>query len=520
MSSNVATRRPAGDLVPAFFASAVLVVLVLVGRATSPPARSTGAPQQARAAALSAMSLACPVLGLDPASPGGSAAGSAVVAAAAVGPTTATGNRGALVVTPLAGGARLAGDTLADGTKVVSESRRDELLQVKLPVGVAQAGVRATGVLAPGTTAALVTRTTAGGQRGLAMGACSEAVPDAWFVGAGTGTGRRADLLLANPESGPAQVDVSAYGPDGSLGVVRRGMAVAAHAAVVVRLDAPVPAVGDLAVHVVAAQGRVAASLRTTEERGLTPLGVDFVPPAGSPARHLVVPGVLRGSGQRTLHVVAPGGQGAVVQVRLLGPGGPLAAGSQVLSVPAGSVADLDLAAAGGRVALGVELTSDQPVTAGVDMRQGGAVSSGEPGDVAYEAAVEPIRGQALLPWVATGLGRLAEISLTAPGAAARVRLVAVARPGQPVPDGAPDVSVTVAAGSTLVVPLASGVGVPAHGVLVVVEPGSGPVHAGAFLHESAPDGPLLTAMPLRTARSEVELPTVSQDLEVGLPRS
>ncbi|NHC13094.1 DUF5719 family protein [Motilibacter deserti] len=495
------SRRPG----PGLALAAVLLVLAAgVGTARAiKPEPVSSSPAGARSVPVAAAALACPA-------PSATGVTSSVIAAAAPA-ERAEDVRGQLTVDRLAGRGRL---EQAGG----AELSRTRGRAVVAPV-VPQTGpvlTRGTGAVAPGLAAAQFSRTGTGLGRGIALGGCDRAGTETWLVGGGAEVGRSATLFLTNPDEAAAVVDVELWGPDGPLDApTLRSVGVGPRSQQVLRLDAAAPA-DRYGVHVVAREGRVSAALRDDQYDGLQPLGTDWVPAAAAPASRVVVPAVLQGSGSRLLQILAPGTAGAVVSVRALGVDGEVEPDSlAAVSVPAGSVAEVDLGDLLGRQAVALELSSDVPVTAGVLMRQGTAQGEGTtPGELAYTAAVEPLRSgeSATLPYVAVGEGRLAELLLTAAEGGATVRVVPLAQPGQEAP---PARTVLVGAGSSVLVPLDTDVAA-AYSVLLVVEGGSGAVSAGATLREAEERGPMLTALPLRPAPVAVPVPAVHADPTLG----
>ncbi|MEP6761042.1 MAG: DUF5719 family protein, partial [Sporichthyaceae bacterium] len=252
---------------------------------------------------------------------------------------------------------------LARTDPLVSLARPAQQAAASAPVGSPALVGEATGDLAPGFAAMETTRTPSGDLRGLAGTSCVPAGTDFWFVGSGAEVGQRGRLYLTNPESAPAQVDVTLYGPAGEIDAPSgRGVSVAARGQEVLLLDALAPSIPRFGVHVEVRQGRIAAALRDQQIRGLDPLGVDWVPAAAPPARRVVIAGLPAGSGERRLRVLAPGSADAVVRVRLLGADGSFVpAGLDVVEVAAGTVSDIDLAPYTRGEAVAVELTADAP---------------------------------------------------------------------------------------------------------------------------------------------------------------
>jgi hypothetical protein len=372
---------------------------------------------------------------------------------------------------------------------------------------------RGTGASAPGMAAGQLTRSGVPAMRGLLGTPCAAPGTDFWFVGSGAVVGQRGRVYLTNPEPAPAVVDVTLYGPDGVIDApAGRGIAVAAGAQEVTLLDALAPGITVFAVNVHVRRGRISAAVRDQQVAGLTPKGADWLPPAAAPARHQLVPGVLSGTGQRRLQVVAPGESDAIVKVRLVAESGTFApAGLDVIEVPAGTVKDVDLAPFGTGDAFAVDLDSDVPVTAGVLDRVSAAGSEVE--DVAYAAAGFPLRPATpgVVPEARIGTGVTSTLLLAAPAGAAHVRLSVL-----PPATGTPR-ELTVPAGSQLPVDLATLGATGSVAVLVRPLAGSGPLYAVREVSQSDPAGPLVTSEPVLPGRYTVRVPRVLADLSTGL---
>jgi hypothetical protein len=374
----------------------------------------------------------------------------------------------------------------------------------------------ARGSLAPGFTASMTTRSSSDDIRGLASTACTVPGNDFWFVGSGAVVGRRGRLYLSNPESVPAVVDIALYGPDGQITAPSgRGVTLAAGAQQVLKLDALAPDIERFGIHVQVRQGRVAAALRDQQIQGLTPMGADWVPATQEPGRRLILPGVPAGPGERRLQIVVPGDSDAIVRVRLIGIDGTFApSGLDVVEARAGRVSDIDLAPFTGSAPVAVELTSDQPITAGVLARVGGVGKARA--ELAYTAAATAITPAA--PGVVTDLRG------TKAGANVKSKLVLAA------PDGTATVQINVlgpAVGTShkVVVPGGDQVTVDAStlsddasfAVTLVPTKGSGPIMSARELSEADPSGPLLTVLLVAPTRYAVRVPGVVADLSTGL---
>jgi hypothetical protein len=372
---------------------------------------------------------------------------------------------------------------------------------------------RGTGASAPGMSAGLLTRSGVPAMRGLLGTSCAAPGTDFWFVGSGAVVGQRGRVYLTNPEPAPAVVDITLYGPDGAIDApAGSGIAVAPGAQEVTLLDALAPGITVFAVHVHVRSGRISAAVRDQQVAGLTPQGADWLPPAAAPARHQLVPGVLSGTGERRLQVVAPGESDAIVKVRLVAESGTFApAGLDVIEVAAGTVKDIDLAPFGTGDAFAVDLDSDVPVTAGVLDRVTATGSDVE--DVAYAAAGLPLRAATpgVVPEARVGTGVASTLLLAAPAGAVHVRLSVL-----PPATGTPR-ELTVPAASQLPVDLATLGATGSFAVLVRPLAGSGPLYAVREVSQSDPAGPLVTSEPVLPGRYTVRVPRVLADLSTGL---
>ncbi|HVN10819.1 MAG TPA: DUF5719 family protein [Kineosporiaceae bacterium] len=368
-----------------------------------------------------------------------------------------------------------------------------------------------------------------GDRRGLVAAACPAATADAWLVGSGTAPGRRARLLLANPTPAPAVVDVLVAGPSGPVATPSaRGLVVAPGRVRAVQLDALVPGLARLAVHVVARRGRVASLLYDSALEGTTPAGVDDVPVAAPAARQVTVPGLVvagvPGAPPDTLTVrlAAPGGDDAVVRVHLSGPAGDVQLpGGGVVTVPAGGVADVPVPGLvpGAYAALA---EADVPIVAGAVVRVAGPPSGPlhvAPADVGWAAGAPALRGDvvAALPRpidsrqrVVTPATGVTTLALTAAGQDADVVVRQIG------PDGAVvrQRPAHVAARRTVGVDLG-----PDAAALELVVHGGQEVWAGVGVRVSDRRGPLLALLPLTpTVTAATDAPLAVPDPWLGGP--
>lgn len=371
----------------------------------------------------------------------------------------------------------------------------------------------ADGSLAPGFSVTQTERTVDGRGRGLAATQCLPTDTDFWFVGAASGVGERAVLVLTNPEDAPATVDVSFFGKGGIVDAPgARGVQVPARSAVELRLDEAAPGEPVLAVNVQVRVGRLSAALTETDVVGFDPRGTDWLPIAQKPAARLVVPGIPavtqgRKSSVR-LDIVAPQ-EAAVVSLTLLTPEGSFAPqGADVIEVPAGGVESVNLTKALRGEPAAVVLESDVPVTAGARVF---LKSPGIYGDVLFLAASPNVASAAVVPDNRITADLATRLILSAPlGAATATVTVFAGEKSIPVEN------VDLAAGTTATVTVHPPDKLRRFGLVVTPRPGSAPLYGVRMLDEEGPRGPLITSFPLRTARLIAVVPVTEPDISVG----
>ncbi|HEX6576810.1 MAG TPA: DUF5719 family protein [Jiangellaceae bacterium] len=371
--------------------------------------------------------------------------------------------------------------------------------------------VRAVGNLAPGLAAEQSMLAQGPDLRGLVTGRCAGPARDHWFVGGSGVVGRRGRLVLSNPTSVPAVVDVSVWDESGPVDApATEDIAVPARGQQILLLDALDPGAERVSVRVNAIQGRVAAALEVRETAGLDPQGVTFVPAAAEPSTDVVVPGVP-GHGTRTLQIVAPGDTDAIVSLRLLGPEGPFSPVDQsVVTVSGGTVLEVPISDAAGDAPISVALESDVPVTAAV--RVVDAPSDALP-ELAYTAATEPLAGAAPTLLGQSGSDLTTRLLVGAVGSTpARVQVWTLAADGTA---GEPQM-VDVPGGST--VPIEVEATGESHWLTVVVEPAeAGTVVVTREIIGGDDDGALLDLLPLVAPSVSVQVPEVAGELPTGL---
>ena len=377
----------------------------------------------------------------------------------------------------------------------------------------------ATGRLAAGLQAEQVSRADKGPARGLAGLRCDAPRTDAWFEGGGSTVMDSTVLVLADVDSTPSQVDVTAFTGTGPVDArPGRGITVPPHGRVVLNMDTLAPDRSLLAVHVASRRGRFAAGLLHSQRAALVSLGQDWVPQAQPPAVRVVVPGLPQGPGVRAVRVTNPGSDDTVVRLQVTTADGQFVPnGLDSVAVPAGTTVERRLDTLTAASALTVTVTSDgAPVLAGAVVVDADAGSPAR--EFCYTTGALPLSGPALLTDLGVGPATSSTLILTAPQEEATVVVTPLTVLGARGPLPAAK-TVLVPAGRTTTVPLSSLLPAGATARLALeVRPaaGSGPVYAARYLRERAAGGPLTTLLVLRGPAQQVARPVVVRDPAVG----
>jgi hypothetical protein len=360
-------RRPGRDAVAALavilLAGALLLVTGLVQAEPDPAAEPTTTAVDHVATAC----LASPVAG----------AASAQTFAAPLPDPPGEAEEGSLTAGPV-----------GSGTRPVTGAARGELQALEAPPRGGAAAVTATGAAAVGRGTFQVDQA----QDGASLAAQECAAPRArwWFTGGGAGLDHTSELVMANLDPGPAVVDVTVHGPTGPVeSLDTRGITIAPGEVHRIELVEIAPQTDELAVHVEASGGRVAAGL--ADDFATTPAaepGHEWVPPQAEASRAVRLGPLPPRADRRTLVLANPGDREALVDVEVSGGSGSFApADLAQVRVPPGAVVTADIGSAIGRDASAVLLSSPVPVTATVRSALGE--------DVSYAAAVPVLDGPA-----------------------------------------------------------------------------------------------------------------------------
>jgi hypothetical protein len=373
-----------------------------------------------------------------------------------------------------------------------------------VPTGPVRGGVmiQASGSMARGLEAE---QTSAGG---VATAQCLSPGTDFWFVGPGQKTVANIQLYLMNTDGQAADATVQILTDSGPiLGSTDAGIAVPPHGLVVQSLARLLHGTRVVALNVTTSVGRVVPAVLETSS-GSQPGA--WLPAAQAPATSQVLPGLPGTPGGRELYIAVPGATNAQVKVTAVtAKGSYQPTGGSGIDLPGGSAAALALPSLGG-IPAAIQVSSGVPVTVSVSA-PGGA--PGAPG--AFTASVAPVQEQGVIAGNPAGSGGTSTLVLSAPGAAAQVRVTELTAAGQA---SVPPRTVTLAAGHTAVVTLAvpREAGRPSP-FAVVITPlaGSGPVYAGRVVTQG---GAVRSILPVTSSLTWVPLPAVRNSVTTALP--
>jgi hypothetical protein len=367
-----------------------------------------------------------------------------------------------------------------------------------VPTEAAQGGVmiQATGSMARGLEAEQA------GAGGLAAAQCQGPGTDFWFVGPGEQSAAVIQLYLMNTESQPADATVEIFTDSGPvLGSTDAGISVPPHGQVEQSLAGTVNGSHVVALNVTTSVGTVVAAVQETSpgQPGA------WLPPAQAPATTVVLPGLPGTPGGGTMYVAVPGANNAQLTVTAVTSRGSYQpTGGTAVNLPGGSAGLVPLPSLAG-VPAALKITSNVPVTASMSVPGG---PPGAPG--VFTVADGPVLEQGVIAGNPGGGGGSSAVILSAPRAAARVRVTELTATGQAA--GPPQL-VQLAAGHTVVTALPAGGS--AFAVVITPLARSGPVYAGRVVSQN--DSPV-SLIPVTSALTWVPLPAVSSSLNAALP--
>ena len=301
---------------------------------------------------------------------------------------------GAVVADGLSAG-RLVGTELAD-----SADTADPVVDLDQAGSADQASVtgsvllRSEGGFSDGAAGTVLTTTSTGPGQGIALAGCQPPSTQHWFTGVAASATQTTRLVLTNPDSAEATVDLHFFGPDGAIGAPGSlGIVVPASTTKSVSLTGLLPGEidGPVAAQVTTSQGRVSAYAQSTYRASLQPAGDGVASSMPAPQSSLVIPGVPGGDGDRSLVLANPTDRRTTVTVEVMGADGTFApADGATIDVNAQSTTTADLADALDGEAVAIRLTSPQSITAAVVSTSS---RSGAAADVAVQTPTTAIRG-------------------------------------------------------------------------------------------------------------------------------
>lgn len=284
-----------------------------------------------------------------------------------------------------ASGSRWTEPELVNIAAVDNAERGSDGSPVLLSVPVA--GTSATPPLVAGSQSQIVTSETLGG---FAAAACTEAVRESWLVGGSSDIGHTSLILLTNPTTVVASVDLAVLGEAGRVEAPgSSGILVQPGEQRVVSLAGLAPNLKSPVVQVLATGGQIAASLEESSVRGLDPGGAEIVGPTAAPAVDLAIPGVQITSAADpaavteaeefsdetpTVRVLVPGATRAQVEVGVFSEDGQATGASQQVQLEPGIATEIPLTALTSGVYT-VRLRSDEPLVAAARTSVSGTAS-------------------------------------------------------------------------------------------------------------------------------------------------
>lgn len=445
---------------------------------------------------------------------------------------------GSDVVTRLTAGVATPGDvtvraaTLEPGTGlgpvVLHTGARVGALNLRTDSAVA-AVVTASGPQSGGLEVEQVSRGADGPHRGWAGLRCEAPVADSWFLGAVTSTGNDSQLVLVNPYDDRALVRVELYGARGAIDVPElEGVVLPPRGRVVRELARIAPDEHQLAVHVVAREGRVAPAIRVSRAKGSTPLGVDWLPRLTEPGTQVDIPGTPEGNGARRLYVFVPGEDTAHVTVQFTLPDEQFVPdGFDEIDVPAGRPVSIDLA----KVLTVVNQRTAEKTLRATALR---IHAEGAPvfvtafaesharflpiKEIGYVGPAGPLTGPTLVTEARNTEDFDCALLLSAPDGRARVTIHTMVKEGH-TPRPIVSKTLDVPQGRLVVFPYRRLERDPLASVVITPADDSAPVYVTRVISERGARGPLFSATALVTQPAAgFQVPEVTADPSAALP--
>jgi hypothetical protein len=201
---------------------------------------------------------------------------------------------------------------------------------------------------------------------------CSVPSSSQWFAGVGSGPEHDSVIELVNPDSGPADADITLYGNRAFTRRKLHGITIPAHRTLRLDLGELAPKRLLLSAQVAVTRGRLAVHVVDSRTDLVTHKVVrEWLPPQPAPALELRLLGLPIGPGQRTLQLMNPGDDVARAEVKIITGDTTFAPNALTpVTIQPGSTTTVALTKVLARAladgAVGVQVTADAPVVASV----------------------------------------------------------------------------------------------------------------------------------------------------------
>lgn len=239
---------------------------------------------------------------------------------------------------------------------------------------------------------------------------CSVPSGSQWFAGVGSGPAHDSVIELVNPDSGPANADITLYSNRAFTRRQLHGITIPANRTVRLDLGQIAPKRALLSAQVQVTRGRLAVHVLDRRTSLVTHRAThEWLPRQAAPALDNQLIGLPPGKGQRTLQLANPGDDVARAEVKIItGDTSFAPEGLQPITIRAGSTTQVSLtkvlAKALGDGAVGVQVTADAPILASLLSELGTDQAVTVPGEVirSEAATLLPVASAKETPVAAT----------------------------------------------------------------------------------------------------------------------
>ena len=217
---------------------------------------------------------------------------------------------------------------------------------------------------------------------------CTVPASTQWFAGVGSGPAHDSVIELVNPDSGPANADITLYSNHAFTRRLLHGITIPANRTVRLDLGQIAPKRALLSAQVQVTRGRLAVHVLDRRTSLVTHRAThEWLPRQAAPALDNQLIGLPAGKGQRTLQLANPGDDVARAEVKIItGDTSFAPEGLQTITIRAGSTTQVSLtkvlAKALGDGAVGVQVTADAPILASLLTELGTDQAVTVPGEV------------------------------------------------------------------------------------------------------------------------------------------